>query len=124
LPSGSARFLYTAVNGRVVFLSQIGAGDFQCGLWVTDGPTGAVERLTDFCGVTPPGPGSPKVLAVQAAGNGNRVVFLTDTFGRLWRTDGTAAGTFSLGDVRVEGTFDDGQHGRELWVLAIAGSSD
>jgi ELWxxDGT repeat protein len=49
------------------------------------------------------------VLAVQAArSTGTRIAFLTDTFGRLWRTDGTAAGTFSLGDVRVEGTFEPG----------------
>jgi large repetitive protein len=88
---------YTAVNGRVVFLSQIGAGDFQCGLWVTDG-AGALERLADFCGV-PGGSGSPRILAALATGT--RVAFLTDTFGRLWRTDGAAAGTFSLGDVQV-----------------------
>jgi ELWxxDGT repeat protein len=96
---GRVFYDYTAVNGRVVFLSQIGAGDFQCGLWVTDGAAGALERLTDFCGVTPGGPQFPRMLAALAGG---RVALLTDAFGRLWRTDGTAAGTFSLGDVRAE----------------------
>ena len=124
--AGGSRFYdYTAVNGRVVFMAQVFAGDFQCGLWVTDG-AGALERLADFCGV-PGGSGSPRILAAQSAGNnagnnaGNKVGFLTDGFGRLWRTDGTAAGTFSLGDVRVEvrvpGDALLGPDGRTLFFL-------
>jgi len=95
LQGGRFFYDYTSVNGRVVFLART-QDDSQCGLWVTDAAVG-VERLADFCDVTPSRSGSPRILAA-----GSSVAFLADPFGRLWRTDGTAAGTFSLGDVKLK----------------------
>jgi ELWxxDGT repeat protein len=68
--------------------------DFQCGLWVTDGAPGSAERLAEFC-ATAEEPGNRlRMLAATGA-----VAFFSDDYGKLWRTDSTAAGTFPLGDL-------------------------
>jgi len=113
LPASFSR--YTAVNGRVVFLARTGhgsrAGDFQCGLWVTDGAAGGTERLADFCAEADEPPDSRhRMLASTGA-----AAFLTDYYGRLWVTDGTAAGTHSLGDLFAPGGVAVGPDGRTLF---------
>src|SRR6476661_825771 len=86
---------YTAVNGRVVFFGffTIGSGFLrapQCGLWEVDADTGGAELLATLCS------GDsldtlPRMIAATGA-----VAFFSDSSDRLWRTDGTAAGTFPL----------------------------
>jgi len=94
---------YTAVNGRVVFLAwfplgSLGFYQFQCGLWVTDGTPGSAAPLVDLCGEQPvPGAG------VRLLGSNGSLAFFTDSGHRLWRTDGTAAGTFAIARVDVGG---------------------
>jgi len=93
-------FSYTPVNGRVVFMTFFRdedslTGDFQCGLWATDGAAGGTERLAELCaGAESPNSRPGGILATTGA-----VAFFTDSFGLLWRTDGTAAGTFKLANV-------------------------
>ncbi|HEX4961410.1 MAG TPA: ELWxxDGT repeat protein [Thermoanaerobaculia bacterium] len=109
--NGSAFFdSYTPVNGRVVFLTffrdqSIYPEDFQCGLWVTDGTMGGTERLAELCAdleyEDSEQHGRNAMLATTGA-----VAFLTDGTGRVWRTDGTAAGTFDLGGVRLADSND------------------
>ena len=88
---------YTAVNGRVVFFGFLPEGipelgQIQCGLWVVDAASGGgVEKLADLCNDDGDGRLGPWMLATTGA-----VAFLTDISGRLWRTDGTPAGTFQL----------------------------
>jgi len=95
---------YTAVNGRVVFFGffTVGSGYSrapQCGLWEIDVATGAAELLTTLCA------GDsldtlPRMIAATGA-----VAFFSDPSDRLWRTDGTAAGTFPLRGVKVRPPF-------------------
>ena len=81
-------------NGRAAFeASHTGGGR---DLWVTDGTPAGTQNLLKYTGIT------SAVAPVTAVGNG-RAVFaapevLTDSngsyaVGRLWSTDGTAAGT-------------------------------
>jgi ELWxxDGT repeat protein len=91
---------YLAVNGRVVFLGFLRPfGD--CGLWVADAAGGA-ERLADLCGGRILDSNSKLRMDATA---GSRAWF-EDLSGVLWRTDGTGAGTYSLG-VRVSRQFFD-----------------
>lgn len=104
-PSEGSSFFssYTPVNGRVVFLTFFQdedslTGDFQCGLWVTDGTAGGTERLAELCAdAEEPFDRHVSILATTGS-----VAFLTDFSGQLWRTDGTAAGTFKLSNATVQ----------------------
>jgi ELWxxDGT repeat protein len=116
---GAVFYDYTAVNGRVVFFGLLPEGpqplnSVQCGLWATDGGSGGTERLApDFCGVTDPDTSRLRLLATNGA-----VAFFSDLSGRLWRTDGTAAGTYPLGDVQIQWTGNPpllGPDGRTLF---------
>jgi hypothetical protein len=96
---------YRTVGGRVLFFGFQPEGDgfTPCGLWTVDPLSGAAERLAELC---PDGRGagrvSPHWLAI-----GGALGYLADADRRLWRTDGTAAGTFLLGAVQVGGDFFD-----------------
>ncbi|MFY9821677.1 MAG: hypothetical protein WAM82_09845 [Thermoanaerobaculia bacterium] len=96
---------YRTVGGRVLFfgLQPEGDGFTPCGLWTVDPLSGAAERLADLC---PDGRGAARVPLHWLA-TGGALGYLADADGRLWRTDGTAAGTFLLGAVRVGGDFFD-----------------
>jgi ELWxxDGT repeat protein len=92
---GSSFFhAFTPLGERVVFLSDLGH-DVQCGLWATDGTAASIERLADLCAESL----NPFDSAFQAQilGANGRLAFVLDSKRRLWRTDGTAAGTFPLG---------------------------
>ena len=43
-----------------------------------------------------------------SSAGGGALAYFSDFAGRLWRTDGTAAGSFALGAVTVGGTYDGG----------------
>jgi len=95
---------YTAVNGRVVFFGLLpegvpGLSQSQCGLWVVDAASGGAERLADLCG----GDLGDFRFDLHVLATTGAVAFFTDISGRLWRTDGTAAGTFPLRGVEVAG---------------------
>jgi len=100
-PNSSADFnSYLAVDGRVVFLGFLQPfGD--CGLWVASVDGGA-ERLADLCGGRMIDSNS-KLRMDATAGS---VAWFEDLSGVLWRTDGTGAGTYSLG-VQVSRQFFD-----------------
>jgi large repetitive protein len=138
---------HRAVSGNTLFLS---AGEEQTGreLWRIDGGSGAPQLVADLV----PGPGSSSPAALSAPLTASLVdsivYFSADTpdAGReLWRSDGTAAGTWRVADVRPgpesgmrptyptethnDGTAivalrhdlvffiaDDGVSGEELWV--------
>ncbi len=105
--AGSARMVvdlnpgvdYTPVNGRVIFLTFLREqwDVFQCGLWATDATAGGTERLAELCaGLLNADDRLDHILGTTGA-----AAFFTDGSGLLWRTDGTAEGTFSLGEIRV-----------------------
>jgi ELWxxDGT repeat protein len=105
-------YSYTPVNGRVVFLAHVEHGDLQCGLWATDGTAGSTERLVEFCGGDLSFADSNSQLRILTTTGA--VAFFTDFEGKLWRTDGTAAGTFAL-DVIVNNYNNQG------WILGPDG---
>jgi len=113
---------YTAVGGRVVFFGlfpaeSTPAGQAQCALWEVDPATGAAEPLAKVC------EGErdfldPNLRVIAATG---AVVFFADSAGQLWRTDGTAEGTFPLRNVKIAPPFSQsgssvlGPDGRTLF---------
>jgi ELWxxDGT repeat protein len=116
---------YTAVNGRVVFFGFFVAGSrpsltSQCGLWEVDVATGGAELLATLC-AGDAAEVSPQMIAATGA-----VAFFSDASGRLWRTDGSAAGTFPLRGVKVRPTFFGegppvlGPDGRTLFFAGCA----
>ncbi|MBW8875054.1 MAG: S-layer homology domain-containing protein [Acidobacteria bacterium] len=122
------------LGGSVLFVADDGATGLE--LWRTDGTTAGTVQVKDVN----PGPGAG-IQFIPSSGlaltpMGNAVYFVADdgTSGReLWKSDGTAAGTVRVKDIRpgsassdvdlltVAGNrlffvADDGVHGRELWV--------
>lgn len=104
-------------NGRLYFGAYDGA---TYGLYSSEGSSADVERIAEV----PGGPGNLRV--------GSQLAFFTvydstsDTYS-LWRTDGTGTGTFEVRDhtrlsdaiVAADSlyySFDDGEHGNELWT--------
>ncbi len=86
-PSGLGAFL--SVGERLYFVAGQSVG--VSGLWVTDGKPNGTRLVNDLCrGACPEAHlvGSLGGLAFFVAGAG------TDPGGPLWRSDGTAAGTF------------------------------
>ena len=113
-----ARFgSYTPVDGRVIFLGFLGSDDFveqdrECGLWATDGTAEGTELLVELCGESDPGQDVSKIRILATNGS---VALFTDLYGRIGRTDGTAAGTFRLGNVTSEGPALVGPDGRTFF---------
>ena len=127
----------TVLGGTLFFAADDGATGLE--LWKTNGTAAGTTQVADIN----PGPGSSmeeiydrvrgSAFAVAAGG---RLFFVADdgaTGRELWRSDGTAAGTFRLADIRpgsasseiawltaafdrVYFVADDGVHGRELWT--------
>ena len=128
---GSAPAGFTPVNGMAYFA----AFDLQYGreLWKTDGTAAGTVRVKDIY------PGARDGLDVQPdrwlAGVGNTVFFVANdgmAGVELWKSDGTAAGTVLVKDIRpgslganpsnlveLNGTLyfvaNDGANGTELW---------
>jgi ELWxxDGT repeat protein len=125
--TGSRPYGFVHLGGHVLFAatpSQFGPSR----IYATDGTTGSTRPLTE----------SVELLTSAAFWKvlGNQILFLgRDAAGgsELWRTDGTAAGTFPLMDINpgpahsspslptfhdglLYFTADDGTAGRELWV--------
>src|SRR3954454_22637209 len=106
---------YVTVGGRVVFFGFLPEGNgvltgTQCGLWTVDPASGAAERLATLCSDVQNFNGSHLrwLTPTPDAGGGGPLAHFSDFTGRLWRTDGTAAGSFVLGTVTVGGTYDGG----------------
>ena len=118
---------YVTVGGRVLFLGFLPEGDrTQCGLWTVDPASGAAERQATVCSDLDSFYNSRLRWLVPAGGvaGGSALGYLSDFTGRLWRTDGTAAGTFVLGSVTVGGDLLDlpalGADGRTLFFSGCA----
>jgi ELWxxDGT repeat protein len=127
----------TVLGSTLFFAADDGASGLE--LWKTNGTAAGTSQVADIH----PGPGSSmeeiydrarsSAFAVTAGG---KLFFTADdgAAGReLWKSDGTAAGTFLLADIRpgsasseiawltaafdrVYFVADDGVHGRELWT--------
>ncbi|HEX5748204.1 MAG TPA: ELWxxDGT repeat protein [Archangium sp.] len=129
----------TTAAGKVFFIADDGRHGRE--LWVSQGQrknTRLVEDLT-------PGPdGSFPGFSTGLTGMGKGVLFSIPnaTYGQeLWRSDGTAKGTFFFQDLapgpassfpsrftrsgdRVFFVADDGVHGRELWSVPLESLGD
>ncbi|HEX6864684.1 MAG TPA: hypothetical protein VF414_17770, partial [Thermoanaerobaculia bacterium] len=108
---------YTPVNGRVVFLGFLGSDNVleaapECGLWSTDGTAEGTELLVELCSEADAGQDIVKIRILATNGS---VALFTDLYGRIWRTDGTAAGTFRLGNVTGGGPTLVGPDGRTFF---------
>lgn len=93
---------YTPVQAGVVFLGRLQEDAVlvdapQCGLYVTDGTAEGTERLAELCGDAP----NLDVAYARKVGANGSVALFADARKRIWRTDGTAAGTYPLGSVRI-----------------------
>jgi ELWxxDGT repeat protein len=105
--SGADFSSYVTVGGRVVFFGFLPEGNgfltgTQCGLWTVDPASGAAERLAALCSNVENFEGSR--LRWLTPSGGGPLAYFSDFTGRLWRTDGTAAGSFVLGTVTVGGS--------------------
>jgi ELWxxDGT repeat protein len=129
-PSNPASFV--TMNGAAYFV----AGDELAGreLWRSDGTPAGTSRVKDiFPGANP---SSPADLTIAMGPAGETLFFqaIDGSYGyELWKSDGTAAGTVLVKDIRpgpshssphdlvsINGTLffvaDDGVHGYELWA--------
>ncbi len=108
---------YATIGGHVLFFGFLPEGDgtTQCGLWTVDPLSGAAERLAELC----PDSGGSASVPLRWLATSSTIGYLSGPDGRLWRTDGTAAGTFVLGAVTVGGDPHDppalGPDGRSLF---------
>jgi ELWxxDGT repeat protein len=95
--SGSTPRQITAVGNRVFFVADDTAGEE---LWVSDGTAGGTVRIGELVpGSDVPGPFGPSHFSRLTGWNGKLFFVLDDGRGpRLWVSDGTVAGTRSLGD--------------------------
>ncbi len=118
---------YVTVGGRVLFFGFLPEGNgfltgTQCGLWTVDPASGAAERLAAVCSDVENFTNSR--LRWLAPVGGGALGYFSDFTGRLWRTDGTAAGSFALGTVTVGGDLLDlpvlGADGRTLFFQGCA----
>jgi len=123
-PGSSSPQALSRTGSHVVFLADAGGGT---GLWASDGTESGTREI-----VAASGPTSPFILS--GASTGDRVTYFYEIENGvydLWRTDGTAAGTFPItppgfrietsqavqvfGDVGYF-TAEDSDLGEELWV--------
>jgi ELWxxDGT repeat protein len=124
----------TAVGSEVYFWAWSSGNNHGTELWKSDGTTAGTVEIADVW----PGTGSPVIDNITPAGS---VTYFTAWYSNgsngshnneLWKTDGTAAGTVLVKDIRpgdnssdpldlmwINGTLyftaDDGVNGRELW---------
>jgi ELWxxDGT repeat protein len=102
-PQGATSSLsgFTPVGSRAVFLvGRANETDSGSELWVTDGTDGGTERLRSFFGLN----------TKMAGGDGRTAFFFVSVLlfpgpasTTLWRTDGTAEGTFPLARLAATG---------------------
>lgn len=130
IDAGPAEFV-AAPNGRVVFAADDGVHGREP--WVTDGTAAGTRLLADL-GLEPNRTNSSNVRTIVDR-FGTAFLVADDGIhgGELWRSDGTAAGTRLVADIRpgpessnaaglvvlADRMFfsaDDGTHGSELWV--------
>jgi ELWxxDGT repeat protein len=135
-PQSSTPIAFTPMNGVLYFIADDGTSGYE--LWRSDGTSVGTVRVTDIA----PGPTSAftrssTLTALPAAG----LLFFAASDGSSgvepWRSDGTAAGTWQVGDISpgtassnpatfaLSGTTvffsaNDGVTGRELWSAPTA----
>jgi ELWxxDGT repeat protein len=85
--TGSSPEGFVPLGGKIYFTADTSDGP---GLWSTDGtPVGTTQVASTL--------GRPFITRPGMARAGNRLYFASGTFSTLWTSDGTAAGTQSLG---------------------------
>jgi ELWxxDGT repeat protein len=113
--AGTARLADIALSGQTnssapedftmlgdIALFEADDGDSGRELWRSDGTADGTWRIRDIL----PGPGSSSLSGMRTVGDlayfvASSTGGVQDGPGRLWRTDGTEAGTFPLGDTRA-----------------------
>jgi ELWxxDGT repeat protein len=136
--SGFLPPLLTVVGGQLFFRADDGVHGSE--LWKTDGTPEGTVLVKDIA----PGLRGSRIDSLTAAGAGGGKLYFAATDGEhgleLWQSDGTAAGTVLVADLRpgpissgpeqlvlvgdaagdkLFFTADDGVHGRELWELPL-----
>jgi ELWxxDGT repeat protein len=98
-----------AAGGRVYFPDRTDASGTE--LWTSDGTAFGTAQVADLC----PGPcsGQPSPLGVL----GNVFLFTAESPRRLWRTDGTPAGTYRVSPEGADSTERTGVNGKILFQL-------
>jgi ELWxxDGT repeat protein len=114
---------YFAADDSVVIDPNTGFGTFDRELWRTDGTAAGTYRVKDIN----PGPGSSFAYGHTVFGNNIYFTAVDETnIQRLYRTDGSTAGTVPISSHFADGitvannklfvTMDDGSSGLELYV--------
>ncbi|HYK43967.1 MAG TPA: ELWxxDGT repeat protein, partial [Parafilimonas sp.] len=100
-PGAASTYLYniTAVNGKIYFSAATAAYGLEP--WVSDGTENGTQLLMDIK------PGPLWSYPTEFAGADNQVYFVSDgdfsSWGALWKTDGTTAGTKLVKSIGDEG---------------------
>jgi len=130
-PAASGIREMTVIQGTAYFWADDGTNGVQ--LWKSDGTTAGTTLIANTWSTNQPGP--PMVVPPPVA-MGGAVYFAADdgkSGNELWRSDGTAAGTYLLKDIAtgsaasnpsqltVAGSqlyfaANDGVHGQEVWT--------
>jgi ELWxxDGT repeat protein len=110
---------FTVFGDQVVFTADDGLHGRE--LWISDGTAAGTRMVRDILGGPPSGAGGGLLVA------GDLLYFIgvitadvSDGPGRLWRSDGTEAGTFQLGDTRASAGGGIGG-GCASWAVAYNG---
>jgi ELWxxDGT repeat protein len=100
-PGGGARDFVTVPGRALFFTGGIDPADPAHRLWATDGTDGGTELLQTFC-LTRTCPSPPGMVAGGLGLAFFQVSGVFELYGsaqvRLWRTDGTRAGTFAVSE--------------------------
>lgn len=93
------------VFGNKIYVRATSGGSEGLELWTSDGTAGGFELLGDFN----PGPSTGQFREQAFTEINNKVLFVTE--GKIWSTDGTAAGTSIIENEVIEGYDFEGKVG-------------